>query len=318
MNDLSISKQTQVVTIKELVKKYKDNIAVDNITLNIQKGEIYGLLGPNGAGKSTIINIISGILNPTYGEVKIFGQNTNKKEVKKQIGLIPQNLAIYEDYTAYENIKLFAKLYGLRGSTLEESIKSVLEFTGLSDVANNRAKTFSGGMMRRLNIACGIVHKPKLIIMDEPTVGIDAQSRNHILNSIKKLNEQGTTIIYTSHYMEEVEEICTRIGIIDHGQIIAQGTNEELKNIVSDKTTLNLEVENTSNINTNELKSINGVTEVNIKENQIIINSVKEINNLDKIINYLTNNKVKIKNIGYKEIDLETVFLSLTGRKLRD
>lgn len=313
-----MSEQTQVVTITELVKKYKGNIAVDNITFNIQEGEIYGLLGPNGAGKSTIINIISGILNPTYGEVKIFGQNANKKEVKKQIGLIPQNLAIYPDYTAYENVKLFAKLYGLRGSHLEESIKKALEFTGLLDVANNRAKTFSGGMMRRLNIACGIVHNPKLIIMDEPTVGIDVQSRNHILDSIKKLNKQGATIIYTSHYMEEVEEICTKISIIDHGQIIACGTSEELKNIVSDNNKLTLEVEDTLNINIDELNNISGVTKVKIQENQIIITSVKEINNLDKIINYFGNNKVRIKDIGYKEIDLETVFLSLTGRNLRD
>lgn len=315
---LSIVKSNNVVEIKDLVKKYKDNVAVDNITLNIQQGEIYGLLGPNGAGKSTIINIISGILNPTYGDIKIFDKSTKDKEVKNQIGLIPQNLAIYADYTAYENIKFFGKLYGLRGEALENSIKEVLTFTGLEKVKNDRAKTFSGGMMRRLNIACGIVHRPNLIIMDEPTVGIDAQSRNHILNSIKKLNKEGATIIYTSHYMEEVEELCSRIGIIDHGQIIAEGSKEELKNIVSDSTTLNIEVGNREIVEISEIKNIVGVIDVSLNENIIKINSVKEVNNLDKIITYMISSGVKIKNIDYKEIDLESVFLSLTGRKLRD
>lgn len=316
--NLSIAKSNSVVEIKDLVKKYKDSLAVDNVNLNILRGEIYGLLGPNGAGKSTIINIISGILNPTYGEVSIFGESTKNKYAKRQIGLVPQNLAIYSEYTAYENIKFFGKLYGLRGRELEHSIKEVLKFTGLEKVSNSRTKTFSGGMMRRLNIACGIVHNPKLIIMDEPTVGIDAQSRNHILDSIKKLNENGATIIYTSHYMEEVENLCTRIGIIDHGQIIAEGTKEELKNIVSDSTTLNIEVGSCEEININEIKNIVGVIEVSINENIIKINSVKEINNLDKIITHMTTKNIKIKNIGYKDIDLETVFLSLTGRKLRD
>ncbi|MGL5715744.1 MAG: ABC transporter ATP-binding protein [Paraclostridium sp.] len=315
---LSSVKSNNVVEIKDLVKKYKDNVAVDNVTLNIAKGDIYGLLGPNGAGKSTIINIISGVLNPTYGDIKIFNNSTKNREVKKQIGLIPQNLAIYSEYTAYENIKFFGKLYGLRGDDLENSIKEVLIFTGLKKVKDDRAKTFSGGMMRRLNIACGIVHKPKLIIMDEPTVGIDAQSRNHILDSIKKLNEEGATIIYTSHYMEEVEDLCTKIGIIDHGQIIAEGTKEELKNIVSDSTILNIEIEDVESININEIKNIVGVIDISINENMIKINSVKEVNNLDKIINYMINKNIKIKNIGYKDIDLESVFLSLTGRNLRD
>ncbi|MGL5753358.1 MAG: ABC transporter ATP-binding protein [Paraclostridium sp.] len=315
---LSSVKSNNVVEIKDLVKKYKDNVAVDNVTLNIAKGDIYGLLGPNGAGKSTIINIISGVLNPTYGDIKIFNNSTKNREVKKQIGLIPQNLAIYSEYTAYENIKFFGKLYGLRGDDLENSIKEVLIFTGLKKVKDDSAKTFSGGMMRRLNIACGIVHKPKLIIMDEPTVGIDAQSRNHILDSIKKLNEEGATIIYTSHYMEEVEDLCTKIGIIDHGQIIAEGTKEELKNIVSDSTILNIEIEDIESININEIKNIVGVIDISINENMIKINSVKEVNNLDKIINYMINKNIKIKNIGYKDIDLESVFLSLTGRNLRD
>lgn len=310
----------KVIKIKDLVKKYGDFVAVDNISLDIQEGEIYGLLGPNGAGKSTTISILCGILKSTRGELEVLGENINngKFNNKKLMGLVPQNIALYEDYSAYENVKFFGSLYGLRGKKLEEKIDKALEFTGLTDVKHKRAKTFSGGMLRRLNIACAIVHEPKIIIMDEPTVGIDPQSRNHILESVKKLNEAGATIIYTTHYMEEIESICSRIAIIDHGKVIVEGTKEELKNIVSDKRTLELEVSNIDSVNLKEVKSIKGVTDIVVDQDKLIINSSKEVNNLDKIITYFTEKDLKIRDIGYKEINLETVFLSLTGRKLRD
>lgn len=310
----------KVIKIKDLVKKYGDFIAVDNVSLDINEGEIYGLLGPNGAGKSTTISILCGILKSTRGEVEVLGEDINngKFQNKKLMGLVPQNIALYDDYSAYENIKFFGSLYGLRGKKLEEKINKALEFTGLVDVKDKRAKTFSGGMLRRLNIACAIVHEPKIIIMDEPTVGIDPQSRNHILESVRKLNEEGATIIYTSHYMEEIETICSKIAIIDHGKVIVEGTKDELKNIVSDKRTLELQVEDIDKVNLREVKAIKGVTEVIIDEEKLIINSCKEVNNLDKIITYFTEKEMKIKDIGYKEINLETVFLSLTGRKLRD
>lgn len=310
----------KVIKINDLVKKYGDFIAVDNISLDIEEGQIYGLLGPNGAGKSTTISILCGILKSTRGEIEVLGEDINngKFNNKRLMGLVPQNIALYDDYSAYENIKFFGSLYGLRGKKLEEKIDKALEFTGLTDVKYKRAKEFSGGMLRRLNIACAIVHEPKIIIMDEPTVGIDPQSRNHILESVRKLNEAGATIIYTSHYMEEIEAICSKIAIIDHGKVIVEGTKEELKNIVSDKRTLELEVENIKLVNLKEVKVIKGITDIVVDENKLIINSSKEVNNLDKIINYFTEKEIKIKDIGYKEINLETVFLSLTGRKLRD
>lgn len=218
-----------VLEINNLTKKFGDFVAVDNMSLSIEEGEIFGLLGANGAGKSTTINMISGLFRSNEGEVLILGKNIGafRKHAKMNIGIVPQDLAIYEDLTAYENVKFFAGLYGLRGSLLQERVEEALQFVGLGDKHKSFPKNFSGGMKRRLNIACAIAHRPKLIIMDEPTVGIDPHSRNYILQSVKKLNDMGSTIIYTSHYMEEVEEICTRIAIVDHGKIIAEGTKEQ-------------------------------------------------------------------------------------------
>jgi len=310
----------KIVKIEGLVKKFGDLAAVDKINLTIEEGEIYGLLGPNGAGKSTTINIISGLLSANSGVVEILEKDIKKHSnfTKKNIGVVPQDIAIYEDLTAYENVKFFASLYGLKGEELKQRVNTALEFVGLSDRAKNFPKEFSGGMKRRLNIACAIAHRPKLIIMDEPTVGIDPQSRNHILQSVKKLNELGCTIIYTSHYMEEVEEICSRVGIIDHGKLIAEGTKEELQGIITDTNTVMITVDSIAKINEDKVKEIQGVVSIEIDENVVKVNSSKEVNNLDKIISYFTNNKIKIKNVESKNPDLETVFLTLTGRKLRD
>ena len=310
----------KIVKIEGLVKKFGDLAAVDKINLNIEEGEIYGLLGPNGAGKSTTINIISGLLSANSGTVEILEKDIKKHGnfTKKNIGVVPQDIAIYEDLTAYENVKFFASLYGLKGEELKKSVNTALEFVGLSDKAKNFPGEFSGGMKRRLNIACAIAHRPKLIIMDEPTVGIDPQSRNHILQSVKKLNELGCTIIYTSHYMEEVEEICSRVGIIDHGKLIAEGTQEELQAIITDTNTVMITVDSVNKISEERIKEIQGVVSIEIAENVVKVNSSKEVNNLDKIISYFTSNRIKIKNVESKTPDLETVFLTLTGRKLRD
>jgi ABC-2 type transport system ATP-binding protein len=309
-----------ILKIEKLVKRFGDLIAVDNINLNIEEGEIYGLLGPNGAGKSTTINIMCGLLSMDEGKIEILGKDIKKEAhfTKKNIGVVPQDIAIYEDLTAFENVKFFASLYGLKGEELKERANEALEFVGLSDRAKSFPKGFSGGMKRRLNIACAIAHRPKLIIMDEPTVGIDPQSRNHILQSVRKLNAMGCTIIYTTHYMEEVEAICTKIGIIDHGKVIAEGTKEELKAIVTDKSSVEVTVELIEKVDGDEIKKINGVMDVVVDENRIKISSHKEINNLDKIIIYFTSNDILIKNIETQTPDLETVFLTLTGRKLRD
>lgn len=310
----------KIVKIEGLTKKFKDVIAVDNVSLAIEEGDIYGLLGPNGAGKSTIINILCGLLAADSGKIEILGKDIEKSSTytKQNIGVVPQEIAIYDDLTAYENVKFFASLYGLKGSELKEKVEEALKFVGLLDKKKEYPKSFSGGMKRRLNIACSIAHRPKLIIMDEPTVGIDPQSRNHILQSVKKLNSLGCTIIYTTHYMEEVEAICGNIAIIDHGKLIAQGTVEELKSIVTDVNYVEITVEDVDMVNIKGLKTIAGVVQIEVVEEKIKIESKKDITNLDKIILFFTTNNIPIKSIESKNPDLESVFLTLTGRKLRD
>ncbi|MBU3127098.1 ABC transporter ATP-binding protein [Clostridium tagluense] len=310
----------KIVKIEGLTKKFKDVIAVDNVSLSIEEGEIYGLLGPNGAGKSTIINILCGLLTMDKGKIEILGKGIESSStcIKQNIGVVPQEIAIYEDLTAYENVKFFASLYGLKGFELKEKVEEALEFVGLLDKKKQYPKSFSGGMKRRLNIACSIAHRPKLIIMDEPTVGIDPQSRNHILQSVKKLNLLGCTIIYTTHYMEEVEAICGNIAIMDHGKVIAQGTVEELKSIVTDVNYVEITVEDVEVLNIEQLKAIPGVVQIEVQDEKIKIESKKDVTNLDKIILYFTSNNISIKNIESKNPDLESVFLTLTGRKLRD
>ncbi|MBO4243079.1 MAG: ABC transporter ATP-binding protein [Clostridiales bacterium] len=223
-----------VVKLDGLMKKYDNRAVVDGLSLEIREGEIFGLLGPNGAGKSTTMNMICSLLKPTAGSIELFGHDikTENRKVKPMIGYIPQDLAIYGNLKAWENVELFTSLYGIKGQKLKDEIDRSLEFVGLSDKRDSFARTFSGGMKRRLNIACALGHRPKLLIFDEPTVGIDPQSRNFILEKIKEANKDGTTVIYTSHYMEEVEAICTRVAIMDNGKVVAIGTTEELKNMV--------------------------------------------------------------------------------------
>lgn len=234
-----------ILRLQGLSKKFGDKTVVDHISLEIKEGEIFGLLGPNGAGKSTTLNMICSLLKPTSGDIEIFGINVKDgmKKIKKQIGYIPQELAIHGNLKAWENVELFTSLYGIKGKELKAAIDDSLEFVGLLDRKNDYTKNFSGGMKRRLNIACAIGHKPKLMIFDEPTVGIDPQSRNFILEKIRTANSQGETIIYTSHYMEEVEAICTRIAIMYNGRIIAVGTREELVRLVTDDPNSNISLE---------------------------------------------------------------------------
>lgn len=224
-----------ILKTKDLTKKYQSKTVVDNLNIEIRKGEIFGLLGPNGAGKSTTMNMICSIVRPTAGSIELLGKNPwkQKKEVIHKIGYIPQELAIHGSLKAWENVELFTSLYGIKGDALKNTVEESLEYVGLAEKKNEFAKNFSGGMKRRLNIACAIGHQPDLLIFDEPTVGIDPQSRNFILEKIKESNKKGATVIYTSHYMEEVEAICTRIAIMDNGKIIACGTSEELKRLVT-------------------------------------------------------------------------------------
>lgn len=225
-----------ILKLTSLTKKFDSRTAVDHISLDIREGEIFGLLGPNGAGKSTTLNMICSLLKPTSGSIEVFGMDAAKhmNQIKRRVGYIPQDLAIHGNLKAWENVELFTSLYGIKGKELRAAINDSLEFVGLLDRRGSYAKTFSGGMKRRLNIACAIGHKPDLMIFDEPTVGIDPQSRNFILEKIQQANANGATVIYTSHYMEEVEAICTRIAIMDNGRIIATGTREELVRLVTD------------------------------------------------------------------------------------
>lgn len=225
-----------ILRTKDLTKKYGNKAVVDGLNLEIKQGEIFGLLGPNGAGKSTTMNMICSIIQPTAGQIELFGKDLwkKKKEVLPRIGYIPQELAIHGKLKAWENVELFTSLSGIKGEKLEQAVENSLEYVGLSERKNEFAKNFSGGMKRRLNIACAIGHNPELLIFDEPTVGIDPQSRNFILEKIKESNKNGATVIYTSHYMEEVEAICQRIAIMDNGKMIACGTSKELKQMVAE------------------------------------------------------------------------------------
>ncbi|WP_438493081.1 ABC transporter ATP-binding protein [Paenibacillus sp. IHBB 3054] len=309
-----------LAVLSNVVKRYDQKLTVDHVNLSIEEGEIFGLLGPNGAGKSTTISMICGLLKPDGGEIIIDGLSVAAAplEVKKRIGLVPQELALYETMTAEENVRFFGKLYGLRGKLLKERVEEALEFTGLSDRTKDKPATFSGGMKRRLNIACAIMHRPKLIIMDEPTVGIDPQSRNHILESVKTLNKMGSTIIYTSHYMEEVEAICDRVAIMDKGHVIACGTEKELREKVAHEEKIVIKAVNISAALIKELSlhpRINRVKEVEQAVELYLPSSQSE---LQDILFIFSRHEGIIVSLHIEEPDLETLFLSLTGRTLRD
>ncbi|GAB6149474.1 MULTISPECIES: ABC transporter ATP-binding protein [Clostridium] len=309
-----------ILEAKNIVKRYGEHLAIDNASLSVREGEIFGLLGPNGAGKTTLINIIVGLLKSYSGEVNVFGKDLVKDEmyIKSQIGIAPQEAALFHDLTAYENVTFFGRLYGLKGKELKDGVKEALEFTELWDRRKDYPKQYSGGMKRRLNIACAIVHKPKLIIMDEPTVGIDPQSRKHILNSIKKLNKMGSTIIYTSHYMEEIEELCDEIVIMDKGKVIAKGTKEELKELIATEDKVSIGVSNISYSIIDKIKKVQGVKECVIDNNVINIISKNGSANLSEIIDIIVDYGAEINKINMDKPSLEGVFLTLTGRKLRD
>ncbi|MCQ6558193.1 ABC transporter ATP-binding protein [Paenibacillus mendelii] len=310
-----------LVTFHEVVKKYDTVPSVNHLSLAIGAGEIFGLLGPNGAGKSTSIHMLAGLLDIDGGDIKVDGYSVRSHalEVKKRIGLVPQELAIYDSLSAAENVTFFARLYGLRGRLLRERVSEALEFVGLQDKAGSKPSTFSGGMKRRLNIACAIMHQPKLIIMDEPTVGIDPQSRNHILESVRTLNKLGSTIIYTSHYMEEVEAICTRVGIMDRGKLIVSGTKEELRRQIGSEEKLVLEVDRTDPAASAEIRQhprIKSFTELEANSFEAVLD--ESATALQDLLFILQKHQVGLRKLTRVEQDLETLFLQLTGRTLRD
>lgn len=309
-----------IITVKNLHKNYSSKKAIDGINFSVKDGEVLGLLGPNGAGKSTTLNILSTIIKADKGEIEVLGYNlkTDAKQIKKSIGVVPQDIAIYEEISTEKNVSFFASLYGLKGNQLKNQVEEALALVGLYDKRLDKPKTFSGGMKRRLNIACAIAHNPKVIIMDEPTVGIDPQSRNHILEAIKILKAGGSAVIYSTHYMEEVEAIADRIIIMNEGKIIAEGTNEELKQKVSDEITYSFKLNNTDNLSEKEFYSLAGIKKVKILENEVSLTSFESSDNLNEMITVFLKRNCKIESMNSKEASLETTFLELTGRNLRD
>ncbi|AEY64763.1 ABC transporter ATP-binding protein [Clostridium sp. BNL1100] len=308
-----------VLKVESMVKSFNKLVAVNGVSLKVKEGDILGLLGPNGAGKSTFINAILGLTKVDEGTIEIFG-NKISRAAKKKIGFVPQEIAICYELNAYDNVAFFGKLFGLRGAALKEAVKKSMEFTGLWDRRKENPKKYSGGMQRRLNIACAIVHEPELLIMDEPTVGVDPQSRNNILETIKKLNENGTTVIYTSHYMEEIEEICTKVAIIDLGKLIAEGTSESIKNSILTERLTKFEVEDDNGKCESIIKDIEGVISCSVNENgnTLLVKSKKNIDNLPIMIERLVKGGVKIISVNIEQPTLEAAFLSLTGKTLRD
>ena len=309
-----------IITMNEITKRYRSLTALDHLTLKVQKGEALGLLGPNGAGKTTAIRVLTGLSSADAGEISLFGKEMkgklNSSEIKRRIGVVPQDLAVYETLSAKENLEYFGKLYGIKGADLKKRIEETLEVLGLSDVAGKSPKKFSGGMKRRLNIGCAIIHNPELLILDEPTVGIDPQSRNHILDFVSEINRQGTTVLYTSHYMEEVERVCSRVCIMDAGRVIADGSVEDLTRSVIFEETILLEVKEPSPSLCESIKKIQGVSRCDIQNRKITIISTAGSGNLARIIEVAS--PYTILGVTANKPTLEDAFLALTGKKLRD
>ncbi len=311
-----------ILIAKDLKKSYGDLEAVKGVSFSILEGEIFSLLGPNGAGKTTTISMLCCLLEPTAGEAEIGGHSIAKEpmDVKRLIGVVPQDLALYEALTASQNLVFWGQMYGMGGQALKNRIVEVLEQVGLSDRANSRVDTFSGGMKRRLNIAVGLMHKPSLLFMDEPTVGIDPQSRRNILDMVKDLRSQGMTVLYTTHYMEEAEELADRVGIIDHGQLIALGTQKELTHLVGEMETLRLhfnEDESTADL-LSKFEKVPGVKAASATDHQIILTVADASDVLPEVMNASAAAGVRIRSIDIQEPNLESVFLHLTGRALRN
>ena len=311
---------TPVVKIENLVKRYKELVALDHFNLEIEEGEIFGLLGPNGSGKTTAINCLLSLLKYDKGIIEVFGQPMapDNYQAKQQIGIVLQNVAVFDELTVYENIDYFCGLYVSDKKKRKELVDDAVRFVGLEEYCKMYPKKLSGGLLRRLNIACGIAHKPRLIIMDEPTVAVDPQSRNKILEGIQKLNAQGSTIIYTSHYMEEVEQICTRIAIMDHGRVIASGTSEELKKMIKTGETITVEAIFLEEKHLQDIRSLPHVFDLHYENQILILRCTGAQHNLIRLLNYLQSQDITFGRVFSELPTLNDVFLEITGKQLRD
>lgn len=309
-----------VIEVKNLTKEYKTLKAIDDLSFEVREGEILGLLGPNGSGKSTTINCILSLLKFSKGSIQIFGKEMtpNSYDIKKELGVIFQEVAVFDELTVYENIDYFCGLYIKDKNTRKQYIDEAIELVGLEEFRKFYPKQLSGGLLRRLNIACGIAHKPKLIFLDEPTVAVDPQSRNNILDGIKKLRDNGATIVYTTHYMEEVEILCDRIIILDKGKILAQGTSDELKELAKIEEKVTVEINHLEDSMLEKIKKIEHIDEVSYTGNTLVVTYNKGENNLGNLIEFFKKENLEYSKIYSERPTLNDVFLELTGKELRD
>lgn len=313
-------KMENIITVKNLTKKYGDFIALDQFYLDVYKGEILGLLGPNGSGKSTCINTILSLLRFEEGSVHVFGKAMNPYayDIKMHIGVVFQDIAVFEELTVYENIDYFCGLYIKDKNKRREYIDEAIEFVGLKEYIKFKPKKLSGGLLRRLNIACGIAHKPKLIFFDEPTVAVDPQSRNKILEGIEQLNRDGATIIYTSHYMEEVEQICTKIAIMDKGKNIAMGTKEELKQMIKNTESITVEVLGLNEQNLKDIHTLPHAYNVGYNDCRLSVHFSGGKHNVVRLLDYFQSKDISFGSVYSQQPTLNDVFLEITGKELRD
>lgn len=308
------------IEVLDLQRSFGGTKAVQGVSFEVRQGEIFSLLGPNGAGKTTTISMLSCLLRPDGGDARVMGHSIRSDQmgVKSVLGVVPQEIALYEDLTAHENLTFWGKMYGLRGSNLRRRVDEVLEIIGLSDRARERVGKYSGGMKRRVNIGVALLHKPLVIYMDEPTVGIDPQSRRNILDSVIALKDQGMTVLYTTHYMEEAQEISDQIAIMDHGQIIARGTHEELVKLVGGQTRIDLTVNVSAEKILPAWEQAEGVERVLVEDGTISVLAEDSNLVLPRLFEAATRQSVRITSVDIREPNLEAVFLHLTGRALRD
>jgi ABC-2 type transport system ATP-binding protein len=309
-----------IIKVDNLVKRYGDLIALDHFSVEIKEGEIFGLLGPNGSGKTTAINCMLSLLTYDKGDIKVFNKpmSPDAYDIKRNIGIVVQNVAVFDELTVYENIDYFCGLYITDKKSRRKLVDEAIEFVELKDYRKFYPKKLSGGLLRRLNIACGIAHKPKLIILDEPTVAVDPQSRNNILEGIKKLNRDGATIVYTSHYMEEVEQICTRIAIMDKGRIIASGTKDELKSMIKSGEKITIELFDINNDILTDIKNLPHIVSAEFNDSLLLVKSSRGKNNLAVLLDYLKSKNISFGKIYSEPPTLNDVFLEITGKELRD
>jgi ABC-2 type transport system ATP-binding protein len=309
-----------IVRVSALTKKFGDLVAVNDLSFEIAEGEIFGLLGPNGAGKTTTISMISCLIEPNAGDIIVDGHSVKKEAtaVKRALGVVPQEIALYPALSATENLAFWGRMYGLHGQTLKDAVADSLKLAGLEDRAKERIEKYSGGMKRRINIAAGILHRPRVLLMDEPTVGIDPQSRNHILETVKELNRSGISVLYTSHYMEEVEFLCHRIAIMDHGKIIAMGTLDELRDIVGSMDVVDVLVKDLVDAVAERVHAIPGVTGASRTEDGMRVLTASSGSIMGALIQTLESEGSHVISVSVTEPNLESVFLHLTGKSLRD